>query len=81
MPTSFTPTALGAKHESEYELLDTGVFSEDRYFDVFVDYARINPTDVNMLDHRPQSRARKCDHPPSPAALVSKYVVMEGRLS
>ena len=37
------------KHEPEYELLDTGVFDEDRYFDVFVEYARINPTDVNML--------------------------------
>ena len=37
------------KHEPEYELLDTGVFDEDRYFDVFVEYGRINPTDVNML--------------------------------
>ena len=37
------------KHEPEYELLDTGVFDEDRYFDVFVEYARINPTDVHML--------------------------------
>jgi hypothetical protein len=24
----------------EYELLDTGVFNEDRYFDVFVEYAK-----------------------------------------
>jgi hypothetical protein len=37
------------KHEPEYELLNTGVFSDDRYFDVFVEYARANPTDVNML--------------------------------
>ena len=37
------------KHEPEYELLDTGVLDEDRYFDLFVEYARINPTDVNML--------------------------------
>jgi hypothetical protein len=37
------------KHELEYELLDTGIFDEDRYFDVFVEYGRINPTDVNML--------------------------------
>ncbi len=27
-------------HEPEYELLDTGLFDEDRYFDVFVEYAR-----------------------------------------
>jgi hypothetical protein len=27
------------KHAAEYELLDTGIFDEDRYFDVFVEYA------------------------------------------
>ena len=30
----------------EYELLDTGVFNEDRYFDVFVEYAKQTPTDI-----------------------------------
>ena len=30
----------------EYELLDTGVFNEDRYFDVFVEYAKAAPEDV-----------------------------------
>src|SRR5947207_9224662 len=28
------------KSESEFELLDTGVFDDDRYFDVFVEYAK-----------------------------------------
>jgi Glycosyl hydrolase family 63 C-terminal domain len=32
----------------EYELLDTGVFAEDRYFDVFVEYAQSEPGDVLM---------------------------------
>ena len=32
--------------EMEYELLDTGVFNEDRYFDVFVEYAKAAPNDV-----------------------------------
>jgi len=32
----------------EYELLDTGVFAEDRYFDVFVEYAQEDPGDVLM---------------------------------
>ena len=32
--------------DMEYELLDTGVFNEDRYFDVFVEYARQNPEDM-----------------------------------
>ncbi len=34
------------RHEQEYELLDTGVFDEDRYFDVFVTYAKASPTDL-----------------------------------
>jgi Mannosylglycerate hydrolase MGH1-like glycoside hydrolase domain len=32
--------------EMEYELLDTGVFNEDRYFDVFVEYAKDSPEDL-----------------------------------
>jgi hypothetical protein len=32
----------------EYELLDTGVFDEDRYFDVFVEYAKAAPEDILM---------------------------------
>ena len=34
------------RHEMEYELLDTGVFDQDRYFDVFVEYAKASPEDV-----------------------------------
>jgi Mannosylglycerate hydrolase MGH1-like glycoside hydrolase domain len=30
----------------EYELLDTGVFDDDRYFDVFVEYAKASPEDL-----------------------------------
>jgi hypothetical protein len=30
----------------EYELIDTGVFDEDRYFDVFVEYAKGTPEDL-----------------------------------
>jgi hypothetical protein len=32
--------------DSEYELLDTGVFDEDRYFDVFIEYAKASPEDI-----------------------------------
>jgi hypothetical protein len=35
-----------SRTEREYELLDTGVFDEDRYFDVVVEYAKANPTDT-----------------------------------
>src|SRR5438105_3255096 len=32
--------ARRGKYDFEYELFDTGVFNEDRYFDVFVEYAK-----------------------------------------
>src|SRR5260221_869927 len=34
------------KTEPEYELLDTGVFEQNRYFDVFVEYAKHSPQDT-----------------------------------
>jgi hypothetical protein len=30
----------------EYELLATGVFDQDRYFDIFVEYAKAAPEDI-----------------------------------
>jgi len=35
-----------SRDEMEYELLDTGVFDGDRYFDVFVEYAKSGPEDI-----------------------------------
>jgi hypothetical protein len=35
-----------SRNEFEYELLDTGVFNGDRYFDVFVEYAKDGPEDI-----------------------------------
>src|SRR2546422_7320340 len=32
--------------DMEYELLDTGIFEDDRYFDVFVEYAKNTPEDI-----------------------------------
>jgi mannosylglycerate hydrolase MGH1-like protein len=34
------------RDEFEYELIDTGVFDQDRYFDVFVEYAKASPQDM-----------------------------------
>ncbi len=58
----------------EYELLDTGIFDSDRYFDVFVEYAKNTPDDIliqiSVLQSRPRGRHASC-----PAdALVSQYV-------
>jgi len=35
-----------SREEFEYELLDTGIFDDDRYFDVFVEYAKEAPEDT-----------------------------------
>jgi len=35
-----------SRHEYEYELIDTGIFNDDRYFDVFVEYAKAAPEDL-----------------------------------
>ncbi|GAA3568746.1 glucosidase [Nonomuraea rosea] len=37
------------RHAFEYELLDTGVFDDDRYFDVFFEYAKAAPDDLLVL--------------------------------
>jgi hypothetical protein len=34
------------KRDPEYELMDTGVFEENRYFDVFMEYAKAAPEDI-----------------------------------
>lgn len=34
------------RYELEYELLDTGIFNDDRYFDIFVEYAKAGTEDI-----------------------------------
>jgi hypothetical protein len=50
------------KQELEYELLDTGVFDDDRYFDVFVEYAKADPEDLLV-------RITAVNRGPEPATL------------
>jgi len=50
------------KHEPEYELLDTGIFGDNRYFDVFVEYAKAAPDDVLV-------RITVCNRGPEAASL------------
>src|SRR5207244_11306331 len=35
-----------SRDQPEYELVDTGGFAEDRYFDVYVEYAKATPTQL-----------------------------------
>ena len=48
--------------QPEFELLDTGLFDTDRYFDVFVEYAKAAPDDILML-------VTVCNRGPDPASL------------
>src|ERR1700758_3214036 len=38
--------AKRGKRDPEFELMDTGVYDDDRYFDVFVEYAKGSPQDI-----------------------------------
>src|SRR5499427_4291891 len=48
-----------SRDEFEYELLDTGIFDDDRYFDVFVEYAKADPEDllikISVYNRGPES--------------------------
>jgi Glycosyl hydrolase family 63 C-terminal domain len=35
-----------SKTDPEFELIDTGIFNEDNYFDIFIEYAKNNPEDI-----------------------------------
>jgi Glycosyl hydrolase family 63 C-terminal domain len=47
------------KWDGEYELMDTGVFNENRYFDVFVEYAKASVEDIlirlTITNHGPEA--------------------------
>ncbi len=34
------------KNEPEYELIDTGIFDDNEYFDIFIEYAKENQNDI-----------------------------------
>lgn len=49
--------------DAEYELLDTGVFAEDRYFDCSIEYAKATPDDILIsieITNRGPERAICC---------------------
>ncbi|MFO0845851.1 MAG: hypothetical protein U0797_26290 [Gemmataceae bacterium] len=43
--------ARRTRNDPEFELLDTGIFDDDRYFDVFVEYAKADADDVLWRVH------------------------------
>src|SRR5262249_46224048 len=37
-----------SRFEPEFELLDTGIFDQNRYFDIFIEYAKADPEDIGI---------------------------------
>ena len=64
---------LGA---TEFELIDTGVFDEDRYFDVFAEYAKADDERHPDSHHGRESRPGKGDAASAADALVSQHLVV-----
>ena len=52
-----------SRQDPEYELLDTGIFDDQRYFDVAIEYAKVGPTDILI-------RVAATNRGPEPARLV-----------
>ena len=67
------------KNDPEYELLDTGVFDEDRYWIVEVHYAKADPTDLLMSIHVTNAGPEADTLHVLPTALVPQHVVMGSR--
>ena len=71
--------ARRGKQDMEYELLDTGIFDEDRYFDVVVEYAKGAHDDILMLVTAHNRGPDAAIAAPAPDALVSQHVVVGRR--
>ena len=50
------------KSDLEFELIDTGIFDDDRYFDIFIEYAKAGPDDILI-------RIEAINRGPEPAPL------------
>jgi len=50
------------KKDPEYEIQDTGIFNENKYFDVFIEYAKASAHDILM-------KITVCNRGPEPAPL------------
>jgi len=61
-PDLVETNARRSREEMEYELIDTGVFDGDRYFDVFVEYAKAAPEDILI-------RITACNRGPEAASI------------
>ena len=64
------------KADPEFELIDTGIFDDDRYFDVFVEYAKAGLRRHSGADHGLESRARGGAARSAADDLVPQYLAL-----
>ncbi len=62
--------------DPEYELEDTGIFHEQRYFDVFIEYAKNDVDDILIRVRIVNRGPEKAELDVLAHALVSQHVVM-----
>jgi len=84
-------------HGFEFELLETGIFDENRYFDVFVEYAKASgedlciridavnrgpePAPLHILPHLWFRNTWAWTDPPGPTPVICKGTATEGAIS
>ena len=61
----------------EYELLDTGIFDEDRYFDVFIEYAKAGPEDICIRIEAINRGPEAADSALAAAPLVPQHLGLD----
>ena len=75
-----TRTGAAARDDPEYELVDTGVFDDDRYWEVTVDYAKAAPDDLLHRGSRSRNAGPEQRHAARAAhAVVPQHVVVGRR--
>ena len=67
------------REDLEFELLDTGVFDDDRYWSVEVTYAKASPTEVLAQHHRREPRPRRGDARRAADPVVPQHVAVATR--
>ena len=61
----------------EFELLDTGIFDDDRYFDIFIEYAKAISRRCLYPRRSLQPRSRSCRAPRIAALVVSQHLELD----
>ena len=77
-PTCSATNAGRGRLDLEYELLDTGIFDDDRFVDVDVEYAKAAPDDIHVRVTLSNRGAAPADAAPAPDAVVPQHLV-DGR--